>query len=221
MVAIRKPPGYFVHRSTYDGSATEVVLQNLRDQLGQRVYPVHRLDRKTSGLLILALDKEVQTKLSYFFQEKMVQKLYLALVRGNFQQEVLLDYPLLNEKGKIQQAATKFTPLITAELPFASSSKYSTSRYSLVSAEPITGRQHQIRRHLAHLRYPIIGDRPYGCSKQNKYFLETWQTMRMYLHAFKLVLPHPISGEKIEITVPPDEEFTSMLDVLHLNLSTF
>lgn len=216
IIVIHKPPGFFVHRSKFDNTSEAIVLQALRDQIGQKLFPVHRLDRKTSGLLIFALNKETQISLGQMFQNQVVQKYYLAIVRGHTNMSFTVDYAVPNASGKFKEALTHFKMLSSSELPFASSNKHSTSRYSLLEAKPETGRHHQIRRHLAHERHPIIGDRPYGCSKQNKFFLERWNVNRMFLHAWKVEIPSYGNYPGIKIEINPDNEFIEMLNKLEL-----
>jgi tRNA pseudouridine65 synthase len=143
------------------------------------------------------------------------QKRYLAIVRGFFPDELQLNHPLINEAGKSQEAETFFKIIKRTELDIPLG-KHATSRYSLIEAFPRTGRMHQIRRHLDHLRHPIIGDRPWGCNKQNKLFLDKWEMNTMMLHAVSMKIPHPISGELIEINAELPTEFQRMLDLLSL-----
>lgn len=217
LVAINKPNGLLVHRTKMATDATEFALQLLRDQIQQKVYPIHRLDRKTSGVLLFALEAEVVKKVQQLFVERQVSKKYLAIVRGFFPDEIKVDYALTNDRGKTQDAITDFKKIAQTELdlPFG---KYATSRYSLIKAYPQTGRMHQIRKHLNHLRHPIIGDRPHGCNKQNKLFLERWGLRTMLLHAKKLELKHPITGEELIIKATLPTIFQEIL--LYLQLPT-
>ena len=178
LVAINKPNGLLVHRSPIAADASEFALQIVRDMLGRHVYPIHRLDRKTSGVLLFALDSVSARAFQQAMESDHSQKRYLAIVRGYFPGEINLNHPLTNDDGKTQEAETLFRCIKTTEIeiPFG---KHSTSRYSLIEAFPKTGRMHQIRKHLDHLRHPIIGDRPWGCNKQNKLFLK-----RVLLPAF-------------------------------------
>ncbi len=205
LVAINKPNGMFVHRTRLDPEASEFALQLLKAQIGQKVYPVHRLDRKTSGVLLFALSKDMDGKMQTQFAERKIKKVYQALVRGYAEAEGVIDYPLFNDDGKEQEALTRYKTLEQFELavPFG---KHPTSRYSLVELYPETGRMHQLRKHMAHILHPIINDRPHGCNKQNKLFKEKWGSMRMYLHATSLEFTHPISNQivKIESTLPKD-----------------
>lgn len=215
LVAINKPNGLMVHRSKIGRNASVFAMQLLRDQLGCYVYPIHRLDRKTSGVLLFALDKKSASELQKTFAgHEHTYKRYLAIVRGYFPEEPFtLDYTLTNDDGKEQNAITSFRFLQHTELPLPFG-KHQTSRYSLIEACPKTGRMHQIRKHCSHLNYPIIGDRPHGCNKQNKLFKERWDMTRMLLHAMELRLPHPITGEKLILKASLPEEFMRMYKML-------
>ncbi len=209
LVAINKPHGLLVHKSMIAADASEFAIQLLRDQLGRRVYPVHRLDRKTAGVLLFALDHETDSLMQQQFMRHETVKVYHAIVRGFMDEEGVIDYPLVNEKGQSQEAVTHYRRLKTAELDIPSSG-FNTSRFSLVEVRPLTGRMHQIRKHLAHVFHPIIGDRPHGCNKQNRLFLEKWNHNDMLLHAVSLEFTHPLSGEKLKITAPYQESFHRM-----------
>jgi tRNA pseudouridine65 synthase len=216
IVAINKPHGLLVHRSSIARDASEFALQLLRDQLGKTVYPAHRLDRKTGGILLFSLNKETDQYLQKSFQERKVDKKYLAVLRGFAPAEGLIDYPLKRDDGTVQEAQTSFRLLAQSELavPFG---KFPTSRYSLVEANPITGRMHQLRRHFAHIFHPIIGDRPHGCNKQNKFWKETYQMDTMLLHASELTFKHPLSGEDVHNKAPLQPDFIRVLEILNLN----
>jgi tRNA pseudouridine65 synthase len=213
LVVIDKPNGLLVHRSKIARDAKEFALQILRDQLGQYVYPIHRLDRKTSGLLLFTKKKENLNLYKQRLSHPKTNKEYVALVRGYFPDEMTLNHPLLDEKGKLKEAVTHFKCIERYEIPFQTG-KHGTSRYSLINALPETGRMHQIRRHLNHLRHPIIGDRPHGCNKQNRFFLAQWGLKNMLLHAEKLALYNPKqnSYQNFSTTKPP--EFIRILNHL-------
>ncbi|PJR04788.1 pseudouridine synthase [Avrilella dinanensis] len=217
LVAINKPHGLLVHQSSIARNADEFAVQLLRDQIGQRVYPAHRLDRKTSGVLLFALDKATNQSLTQQFTDKTITKKYWAIVRGFAPDELTIDYALRKDNGVLQDAVTKIKTVQRAEidLPFG---KHSTSRYSLVEAEPITGRMHQIRKHMAHILYPIIGDRPHGCNKQNKLWLEKFGMKTMLLHAHSLTFTHPKSLEEITLSAQPSEIFKEVTRLLNIEL---
>jgi len=214
LVAINKPHGLLVHRSPIAADATEFAVQILRDQLGQRVYPVHRLDRKTGGVLLFALNETTNAIMQQQFMDGRVAKTYLAIVRGHTPDEQLIDYPLRRDGQDVLQGA--FTGLKTlrrteVDIPFG---KHATSRYSLVELTPTTGRMHQLRKHMAHILHPVIGDRPHGCNKQNRLFLDQFGMNTMLLHARQIQFKHPASTEEITVTAPWQTEFGRMLGAL-------
>jgi tRNA pseudouridine65 synthase len=213
LIAINKPHGLLVHRSNIATDAKEFALQLLRDQVNRRVSPVHRLDRKTGGLLLFAFEKDVEIAMHQQFQNSEVQKKYLAIVRGYTPDSEDIDYPLAKENGTMQEAFTAFITLKRAELDIALG-KHPTSRYSLVEATPATGRMHQLRKHFAHIFYPIIGDRKHGCNKQNKFFKEQWEMTTMLLHASELLFKHPVTKEDIHLKAPMQDEFKRVMDLM-------
>lgn len=213
LVAINKPHGLLVHRSPIAADATEFAVQILRDQLGRMVYPVHRLDRKTSGVLLFALHDALNSKMQVQFSDGKVRKQYHAIVRGFTPDSMDIDYPLKRDDGVVQDAFTSFITLQKTELDIPSG-KHATSRYSLIELAPTTGRMHQLRKHMAHVFHPIIGDRPHGCNKQNKFFLEYFQMNSMLLHAKEISFYHPVTGDEILISADYQSEFKRMLDVL-------
>jgi tRNA pseudouridine65 synthase len=214
LIAINKPHGLLVHRSKIANDETEFALQMLRDQIGKHVSPVHRLDRKTSGLLLFAFEKDVEIALHKMFQESEVTKKYLAILRGYAPDELDIDYPLAKENGNMQEAFTSFKTLQRAEIdvPFG---KHATSRYSLVEATPKTGRMHQLRRHFAHIFHPIIGDRKHGCNKQNRFFKEEFEMTTMLLHAAELSFTHPVSGDVVNLHANLHDEFKRIMKMMN------
>jgi tRNA pseudouridine65 synthase len=213
LVAINKPHGLLVHRSPIAADASEFAIQLLRDQLGQKVYPTHRLDRKTSGVLLFALDENSNRLMQQDFMNKKVEKNYLAFVRGFTSVNVSIDYDLTTDDGKTQDAITHFTTIEHFEVPVPLG-KHDSSRYSFISVNPETGRMHQIRKHLAHIFHPIIGDRPHGCNKQNKLFLERWNMNKMLLHANEIRFTHPITKVEQHIKAEMSDEFSRILDFM-------
>ena len=213
MAAINKPHGLLVHRTKLANDADEFALQILRNQLEKYVFPVHRLDRKTGGVLLFGLNEDINKAMQRAFADKMVSKKYLAIVRGFTEDYGTIDYPLKRENGRIQEAITQYNTLDRAELdiPFG---KHQTSRYSLLEINPLTGRYHQIRKHLDHIHHPIIGDRPHGCNKQNKLFKEKFQLMTMMLHARELSFTHPVTNEEIRIVAEIQDEFKRMIRLM-------
>ncbi len=215
-MAINKPHGLLVHRTSLASDATKFALQLLRDQIGQKVYPIHRLDRKTSGVLVFAKSSDMQREMQRLFQQKLVRKTYIAIVRGIISPSGLIDYPIKeNEHSKSKEAQTYYTCLEKYEIPW-SSGRYATSRYSLVELQPLTGRYHQLRKHMAHIGHPIIGDRPHGCNKQNRFWKAQFNMITMLLHAsqFHFSFSHETS---ITISANLHEEFSRVLEFLRQN----
>ncbi len=213
IVAIHKPHGLLVHRTSLAKDATEFALQCLKNQLQKQVHPCHRLDRKTSGVLLFALDKNTHRLISEKFRENQVQKTYHAIVRGFISDSGTIDYPLKNERGFQKEAVTHFKCLEKFEIPLAHGA-HNTSRYSLVELKPETGRMHQLRKHMAHIFHPILGDRPHGCNKQNRLWKETYGMTSMMLHAKELTFIHPITEKEVSIHASNSREFRSVLEIL-------
>lgn len=218
MIAVNKPSGLLVHRTALARGERFFAMQILRDQIGQHVFPVHRLDRPTSGILLFAKSGDYATLLSEQFAMRRVHKTYHAVARGYLSQSGVIDYPLREELDKIadhqanadkaaQEAITEYHCLKTVELPYAVSQKHETSRYSLVRLHPQTGRKHQIRRHLAHLRHPIIGDTNHGDGRHNRFFREHFGIHRLLLAATGLRMEHPLTGKLVAIEIDIPDEF--------------
>ena len=222
LIAIHKPAGLLVHRSMIDRHETRFALQMLRDQIGQFVYPVHRLDKPTSGVLVFALDSETARRLSDSFAEHQIAKTYLAVVRGYAPEEGHIDHALKEKLDKIgdkhsrkdkppQSAVTDFKRLATIELPYFVD-RYPQSRYSLVEVYPKTGRKHQIRRHMKHIGHPIIGDAKHGKGVHNRFFGQQFNCNRLLLACTTMEFTHPIKQEPLRIEAAPEESFQQLLD---------
>lgn len=221
-VAVNKPAGMLVHRSWLDKHETQFVMQTLRDQIGQHVFPLHRLDRPTSGVLIFALSSEVASQVMPMFANHEMEKTYHAIVRGWIEESGRLDYALKVELDKIadkhasqdkeaQEAITDYWPLAKVEVPH-STGKFPTTRYCLMEMKPLTGRKHQLRRHMAHLRHPIVGDTTHGDGKHNKLFREVYYSHRLLLHASSLEFIHPFTNEKLVIKAGIDQTWQRLCD---------
>ncbi|MGC6408813.1 tRNA pseudouridine(65) synthase TruC [Bisgaard Taxon 45] len=230
LVAVNKPAGMLVHRSWLDRHETQFVMQTLRDQIGQHVYPIHRLDRPTSGVLLFALSTEVANLLCLQFENKQVQKSYLAIVRGYVVGEGRIDYPLKVQLDKIadkfsqddkvpQEAVTDYVGLNQVEMPYAVK-KYQTTRYSLVRLIPHTGRKHQLRRHMKHLFHPILGDTQYGDLHQNRALTAQTGVQRLMLHAERLTFIHPITQQAMTITAGLDQQWLDLINIFDWNLKS-
>jgi tRNA pseudouridine65 synthase len=220
LVAINKPSGLLVHRSPIDRHETEFAIQTLRNQLGRFVYPIHRLDKPTSGVLLFALDKESAKIMGEKFMAHEAKKSYIAVVRGYTLQSGEIDYALSIKFDKIadkdsssdkepQEALTHYKRLATVELDFEVG-KYDKTRYSLVKLNPLTGRKHQLRRHMKHISHHILGDTKYGRGEHNKLIRQEFGCHRMLLHAIALEISHPYTKELLYIKAPLDVTFIEM-----------
>jgi tRNA pseudouridine65 synthase len=222
LVAINKPSGLLVHKSPIDRHEKRFALQLLRDQLGQYVYPVHRLDKPTSGVLLFALDKTTAQVMSDRFRMNAIHKTYVAIVRGYTKENETIEYALkqmldtkkqkeLGITKEAQDAITQYERLATIELPYAVS-RYPVARYSLVRLRPQTGRKHQLRRHMKHIFHPIVGDTKHGRGEHNKLFRDKFDMHRLLLHAHKSAFTHPVTKEPLEIIAPFDTVFEKLFD---------
>ena len=223
LVAIYKPAGLLVHRSEIDRHETVFAVQMLREQLQQRVYTVHRLDKPTSGIMIFAFNSEDAAHLSDQFQQRKVKKHYTALVRGFMPTEGTVDYayaqrfdkldPATHDKERKLSAITHFKCLrqFESDIPV---DRYQSARFSLLQLMPETGRKHQIRRHMKHLSHPIAGDTTYGDGKQNKLLRDHFNCKRLMLSASGLQFQHPRSGENMDIKAEPDASFANVISAM-------
>lgn len=214
LVAVDKPAGVLVHRTGLDAGETRFVLQMLRDQLGQPVWPVHRLDKGTSGVLLFALDAHSASTLGQGFQQdEGLDKTYLAVVRGWPPAEGLIDHPLRRMpddqrpgREDIQAAQTRWRTLARHELPLPYG-RFPATRTALVELHPLTGRRHQLRRHMKHIAHPIIGDATHGKGPLNRALADWLGTRRLWLHASALTLRHPVTGKLLHLQAPPGPEW--------------
>ena len=224
LVAVNKPPGLLVHPTRLDPHAGESLMQRLRDRLGRWVYPVHRLDRPTSGVLLFALDADTARVLGGCFAQGAVTKRYLGVVRGWTDAAGVIDHPLQPKPDPIadadrsrprapQSARTRYRLLARAELP-VSDGRHASSRYGLVELLPETGRRHQLRRHLKHLSHPLIGDTTWGKSRHNQLFRQQFGCERLLLHCSELRLPHPCRPGVISVQAPLDMAFRRVVAAL-------
>jgi len=221
-IAINKPAALLVHRSPIDRHETRFAVQMLRDQIGQRVYPVHRLDKPTSGVLLFAFSAEAASKIGILFQQHDVYKSYFAIVRGYSPAQAYIDHPVKAAKDAYDEklrelppnGITQLTQLATAELDIPQSN-YSRSRFSLVKLEPKTGCKHQLRYHMKHISHPIIGDPKYGKGNINRSFADKTSCSRLLLSAYQLQCHHPYLDDIIDITAPLLPDFQVAINALH------
>ncbi|WP_024850314.1 pseudouridine synthase [Hydrogenovibrio kuenenii] len=226
-VAIHKPAGLLVHRSPIDKHETQFAVQITRDTIGQQVFPIHRLDKPTSGLLLFALNPDAARNLSDQFMEHSIEKTYVALCRGWTPENGDIDKPLKYHKDKLadkdkraedilQDAFTHYERLATTQVEHKMG-RFEFQRYSLVKLQPKTGRKHQLRRHLNHISHPIIGDVQHGDRHHNHFFNQWLGQHRLYLAATSLQFTHPTTGETMTLNAPLEASFTNTLNKLWPN----
>ncbi|HRE17465.1 MAG TPA: pseudouridine synthase, partial [Rhodocyclaceae bacterium] len=220
LVAIHKPSGLLTHKTDIDRHETRFAVQILRDQIGQKVWPAHRLDKGTSGILLFALSAELAATVGRQFEAGSVDKTYQAIVRGHPPAEGRIDYPLSRQRDayegqpmqaseEAQAAVTDYRRLATVELSIAVD-RYPTSRYAHLALTPLTGRKHQLRRHLKHIAHPIIGDATYGKGRHNRMFAEQFGCQRMLLCCTQLAIDHPLDGRRLKMETPPADDFAGV-----------
>ncbi len=218
VVAIDKPVGLLVHPSGLAAGVRDAALGRLRDLLGERVYPVHRLDRATSGVVVFARSPDDARALAACFATGQVGKRYLALVRGWPDASGVIDHPLARDPERaaagqpLLEARTSWTRLGRVEWPFAVDGRHPSTRYALVEARPTTGRRHQIRRHLRHAAHPLVGDTTHGKGAHNRAVAEWLGVSRLWLHAFEITVPHPRSGDPFTLRAPLGPEWRALLE---------
>lgn len=224
-VAVSKPAGLLMHPTSIARHENETLLKQVRNTLGRRVYPVHRLDRPTSGVVLFALSSDAAAKLCEMFAQRNVNKNYIAVVRGYTDDEGLIDYPLKplvdkydqKKSFEAQSAVTRYETISRVEVPVAVK-PYQSARYSLLNVQPETGRQRQIRRHLKHVFHPIAGDPKHGDGNHNRMLKEHFGLNRLMLHAKCVEFVHPYSGEKVVVKAKLPPGFAQFLDRLKLGL---
>jgi tRNA pseudouridine65 synthase len=211
LAVVDKPAGLMVHDSALARGETDFAADRLREQFGKPIFLVHRLDRATSGCLLLAFDREVASALGKTLMARDVEKDYLAVCRGWPEDAFTIDHPLDGGPGKPvkKPATTAFQRLATCELAIPSAG-FPTSRYAVLRAQPHTGRFRQIRRHLKHVSHHLVGDTSHGDGRHNRAF-RMLGIHRMLLHARRLAFTHPVTGARIDVRAPWDAEFAKAM----------
>jgi tRNA pseudouridine65 synthase len=216
LAAINKPAGLLVHRTALDAHEQVFAMQLLRDQLGRPVWPVHRLDKGTSGLLLFALSAEMASLLGQTFEQGRTLKRYQALVRGWPNEQGVITHPLardpeLPSTGQtLLEARTDWKRLARVEWPFSVDRRFASSRYALVEALPQTGRRHQIRRHLKHIAHPIVGDATHGKGQHNRAVAVFLGLQRLWLHGLELQIRHPATGQILQLQAPLGPDWAAL-----------
>ena len=196
-LVVNKPNNLLVHHSYFSRNVEEESLVELLKLAGyDNPIPIHRLDRKTSGILLLSKSNEYVKSFQKLFEEDLIDKKYLALLRGFVKDGGVIDSPVKNERGNYKDATTCFRVFKTKELPIPVV-PYNNSRYSFVVMSPKTGRMHQLRIHANKISHPIIGDHKYGNRHHNKMFEDELNLPNLFLHAYKLNFVHPYLNNRL------------------------
>lgn len=212
LAVVNKPAGLLAHRSQIAAHEDRFLLDQLREQLGQRCFLAHRLDRATSGALLLAFDKATAAALGEQFMGRSVEKTYLAVVRGWTEESGRIEHALdAPGKPEPKPAISHYRRTATIELPYPMSG-FETARYSLLAMQPETGRYRQLRRHLKHIHHHLIGDTSHGDGRHNRLFRVEFRCHRMLLHAWRIAFDHPADGRRLNIEAPVDGEFAALLE---------
>lgn len=219
LLAVHKPAGLLVHRTALDAQADDDLVTRLQRQIGAPVWPAHRLDKGTSGVLLLARDATTARLLGDTFaaasqgEAQHIEKRYLAVVRGWPAAVGEIDLPLardpeLPSTGQRQlPACTRWQVMQRLSLPLATAPGHADTRLALVEVQPLTGRRHQIRRHFKALAHPLIGDATHGKGPLNRALTAHIGHARLWLHALQLSLPHPVTGVQLDLQAAPGAEW--------------
>lgn len=216
IIIVNKPANVLIHKSYYARNIkSPTLLVYLKEQLGKDFYPIHRLDRKTSGVLALAKDKKGVSEFQELFNSKSIQKTYVAVVRGFVTSERVIDTPVKNPDTEVyKDAETLCFPLNTRELNIPVH-PYDCSRYSLINLQPKTGRMHQLRIHLNKISHPIVGDYKYGDRFHNRMFENEFDCHHLFLHAKSLEFTHPKTSIKQLIIAEIPDNWSKILDLFN------
>ncbi|MBV8502483.1 MAG: pseudouridine synthase [Paucibacter sp.] len=219
LVAIDKPAGLLVHRSSIDAQEERFAVQLLRDQIGRPVWPVHRLDKGTSGVLLFALSAEIAGLMGPVFEQGLARKRYQALVRGwPASGEGRIEHALARDPEKpsagqlLLPALTDWRVLHRLEWPLVTDARFASSRFAVLELRPQQGRRHQIRRHLKHIAHPIVGDATHGKGPLNRAVAGHLGMQRLWLHALELELEHPLGGGRLLFSAEPGPEWALLDD---------
>jgi tRNA pseudouridine65 synthase len=220
-IAIDKPPGHHVHppeNKRWRVPRELICLYWVRDYLGEYVYPIHRLDAATGGVVLFGKRPEAAGKIQELIQTQKITKNYVAVTRGYTTETGIINRDLLSDSSEsMLPSLTHFAQLAKIELPYAVGKKHASSRYSLLKVEPKTGRYHQIRRHLASLSHPIVGDIKHGDSHHNRFFREELKISGLLLHSFELSFTQPFSGINTTITTLWGERWKRVFELFHFD----
>lgn len=222
IIVVNKPNNMLVHSSYYARNIKTISLVNqLAEQGHGKLYPVHRLDHKTSGIIILAKSSESANHLQKQFEAGTISKTYCALLRGYSPKELVIDSPVKNpETGVYKEAYTTLNTLHSFEVDIPVQ-PYPKSRYSLVTMQPKTGRMHQLRKHANKISHPIIGDHKYGNRHHNAMYENELALPNLFLHAYAISFAHPVSGKQISLKADMPDFWKKMANDFNWDIATY
>ncbi|MBU3012372.1 pseudouridine synthase [Polaribacter vadi] len=214
LLCVSKPNNVLVHHAYHSRNVADEdsLLQIIKNEIGLKVYPIHRLDRKTSGIILLAKEKEYVSKFQELFTNSEIQKTYFGIVRGFSPDVKTIDSPVKGRDANVHKdALTELKTLanITLDIPVK---PYDSSRYSLVQLSPKTGRMHQLRVHMNKISHPLIGDAKYGDKNHDVMYAENFGWQNLFLHAGKLEFIHPFTSEKLILKATFPGDWLSLFD---------
>lgn len=221
IICVSKPNNVVVHHSHHSRfvAEEESLLQLLENKFQKKFYPIHRLDRRTSGIILLAKETKHVSKFQNLFTENNIQKIYFGIVRGHAPVTKIIDSPVKGRDGKVHKDAETHlnTPkTIVLDIPVK---PYDSSRYSLVELHPKTGRLHQLRIHMNKISHPLIGDTKYGDKNHNVMFSENFNWSNLFLHAHSLQFVHPFSNEKLNLIAKFPDDWISLFEKFNWDVS--
>ena len=205
IVVVHKPAGLLVHRGMGASAHEPFLLQRVRDLTGRWVYPPHRLDRPTCGLVVFTFRPETCGVMQEHLKAGVVRKTYQAIARGWMPEthgvrDEALDSP---DNGALQDAVTRWRELERCSIPHPFGG-HPTGRFCLVELEPVTGRWHQLRRHFSRMQHPLAGDTTHGDRHVNHFLEKHFEWWRLMLWARHLRFPHPVTGQELDFVDAPE-----------------
>ncbi|KAB1159540.1 pseudouridine synthase [Tenacibaculum aiptasiae] len=220
IICVSKPNNVVVHHAHHSRNVSDEdsLLQLLFNQFGKKFYPIHRLDRKTSGIILLAKETSFVSKFQELFTNNEIQKTYYGIVRGHAPERKIIDSPVKGRDANVHKEAETLLELvdkITLDIPVK---PYDTSRYSLVKLSPKTGRLHQLRIHMNKISHPLIGDPKYGDKNHNTMFIENFNCENLFLHAYSLTFKHPISNKEMILKAKLPNDWNILFEKFNWNI---
>lgn len=217
IIAVNKPNNILVHHSKMANNQLneKSLIALLRDKYNKNFYPIHRLDRKTSGVILFAKEKEYVSAFQDLFISNCIQKTYFGIVRGFSPKQIIIDSDVKGRDALIYKSAiTRLETLATIETNIAVT-PYNTSRYSLVELQPKSGRLHQLRIHMNKISHPLIGDPKYGDRFHNRMFVNKLGCSNLFLHAKEIGFIHPITQKKLHLKATFNKEWHDILGIFN------